>query len=221
MRALAVAVALLAPPVTHDVVPVYIAAGGTGFITEYVTTVGARQPQLAGRLRVFRRPRAPFRDLLPPELQQQLEFMAQAGFGGNPRGSRLMLVRDGVRIYGLPASHGQVCVFVLPDLQMQCWSALQHGATPVVDARRDVWGLVGDTAQRVDVGFAAGTLRAAVGTNAFYLRLPRHVVAPQRIVVTDRDGARHVYTVKRCRVGEGDAPFIPAYNPLTPPPSPC
>lgn len=146
--------------------------------------------------------------------------MALAGFGGDPHGSRLLLVHDGVRIYGLPWRHGEVCVFILPDLQMHCWGVLQHGATPFGEPRRDVWGLLGNAARRVDVTFAGGTLRATIGANVFYLRLPRHVVAPQRIVVTDRD-ALHIYTVRRCRIDAGDLPFIPAYNPLAPPPLLC
>jgi len=141
-------------------VPVYVDAAATGFVSEYVTTTGSRQPQLADRLRVFRRPRAPFRDLLPAELQQQVQLIAQVGFGSDPRGSRLMLVRGGVRIYGLPGPFGEACVFVLPEVQMQCWSTLEHGAAPVVDARRDVWGLLGNAARRLDVMVAAGTFRA-------------------------------------------------------------
>jgi hypothetical protein len=220
MRTLAIAIALLAPPVTHDVVPVYVAANAAVSVSEYISTIGGRTPQLAVRLRAFHRPRAPFRDLLPAELQQQVQLMARAGFGGDPRRSRLLLARAGVRIYGVPGPHGLVCAFVLPELRMECWQTLQHGATPVVDAHRDVWGLVGNAVRRVDVTFAARTLRAAVGTNAFYLRLPRHVVAPNTIIVTDRDGARHVYTVVRCRI-DASRPFIPTYNPLTPPPPPC
>jgi hypothetical protein len=223
LRTFAVALALLAPPVTHDVVPVYVNAVGTGFVSEYVVTKDGPHAGLTGALRVFRRPRSPFRDLLPADVQQQVAFMAQAGFVADPRRSRLLLAQAGVRIYGIPASHGQACAFLLPEIQMQCWSTLRHGATPVVDARLDVWGLLGDAARRVDVIFAAGTMRATVGANAFYLRLPAHVVVPERIVVRDRDGARHVYTIVRCHLETGDRPFIPVFNPLTPPlpPSSC
>ena len=107
-------------------------------MSEYVVTNGPPHAGLTSALRVFRRPRSPFRDLLPADLQQQVQFMVQAGFVADPRGSRLLLSRAGVRIYGLPASHGQACAFLLPEIRMECWSALQHGATPVVDARLDV-----------------------------------------------------------------------------------
>lgn len=139
LRTFAVALALVAPPVTHDVVPVYVTATGTGFVSEYVVTKGGPQAGLTGALRVFRRPRSPFRDLLPADLQQEVAFMAQAGLVGDPRRSRLLLSHAGVRIYGVPASHGQACAFLLPEIQMECWSALRHGAVPVVDARLDVW----------------------------------------------------------------------------------
>lgn len=71
--------------------------------------------------------------------------------------------------------------------------------------------------------FATGTVQATVGANAFYLRLPPHVVVPERIVVSDRGGARHVYTIVRCHLATSDRPFIPVFNPLTPPlpPSSC
>jgi hypothetical protein len=64
---------------------------------------------------------------------------------------------------------------------------------------RAVWGVVDDGATRVDVTIGTRTLHALLARNAFFLALPHGTVVPSRIVVRERDGARHVYVVKRLR----------------------
>ena len=220
MVAALIALALAAPAPTHDTLPVYVGnglIGGQGFLVEFTTSWGSRQPRLPTQLSAFRRPRA-IQDLLPEPLLQQAQFFAITGLGLAPRRSRLLLAHGTLRIYGIPAAHGEVCAFVVPALSTDCTAALTHGASPKVEPGFAVWGLAGDRAARVDVRFATGTLRAALGTNAFYLRMPRGEVAPKSIVVTDNDGARHVYTVERCHLADFDDKLALPSGPLDPPP---
>jgi hypothetical protein len=213
-----IALALAVPAPTHDTLPVYVDQGsGGGFFVEFTTTWGARQLKLPAQLRAFRRARG-IQDLLPAPLLQRAQFFAVTGLGLEPRHSRLLLADGRIRIYGIPTRRGQLCAFVVPTESTDCTAVLLHGAWPKVEPRLVVWGVVDDRATRVDLRFATGTLRAALGTNAFYLGMPRGEVAPRSIVVTDRGGARHVYTIERCHVADfGDQVALPS-GPLDPPP---
>jgi hypothetical protein len=196
---------------------VYVGSGqGFGFFT---TTGGAK---LAPSLRVFREP-AGLDDGAPPAVRQQMQMFSAVGMPAEPERSRLMLVAGSTRIYGVPLSDGVVCAFVLPAPGVDCVPELMHGAAPVVDSRQDVWGLLGNAAVRVDVLVAGRSLHATVGRNAFYLRLPRGVVAPTSVIVRDRDGARHIYTIRRCRSDTTDlkgTALDSIASPLAPPLAP-
>jgi hypothetical protein len=146
-------------------------------------------------------------DVVPPEAQQLARFA-----GGDVARSRLLLAAGGVRVYAFPADRGRLCI-VRVRLGGSCISALIHGVYPQVEPRRDVWGIVDDGAASVDVTVGRRTLRAHLGRNAFFLRLPARAVVPTRIVVRERDGARHVFTVRRCTPRD----VSPLSSPLGPP----
>jgi hypothetical protein len=207
MRALAVALALLAPPVTHDVLPVYVPpAGNTASLVEFASSDGG--PSAAPlRLGVFRRPRTPA-DEAPQRLQMFAQFV-----GGRLGRSRVLIATGGMQIYAFPADGGKVCFMLLPLGGGRCLASLIDGAYPQVDPRRDVWGIVDDDATRVDVLLGSRILHPALGRNAFFATLPMHTVVPKRIVVHEHDGSRHVYDVKRCAAVE----FSPFSSLLGPP----
>jgi hypothetical protein len=208
-----IALALAVPAPTHDTLPVYVDTGSGYEVVLWSTTSGP-EPRL--QLGAFRRPRAIW-DLLPEPLQEEAHLMALSWLGLEPQRSRLLLVRGTVRIYGIPTASREVCAFVLEPHSLNCPARPMHGATPKVEPRVAVWGIVSDRASRVDVRFHTRTAHAVVGNNAFYLRMPRGEVAPRSIVVTDSDGARHVYTIERCHVADFDQLVLPS-GPLDPPP---
>lgn len=210
MRALVVALALLAPPpVTHDTLPVLVpppgpAAGGIDVVWRWGGGFGSTPPV---RLGVFRRPRT-LADIAPA----QLELYARLT-GGHLDRSRLLVASGATRIYAFPAEGGKVCFMKLPLGGGTCVDSLVDGAYPQVDARRDAWGVVDDGAGSVDVDVGGRLLRPRIARNAFFVALPARTVAPTRIVVHERDGATHVYDVDRCTVGD----ITPFATPLGPP----
>jgi len=211
------------PPTTHDVLPVFVSTGRSGVGVDFFSTStswGATKTHrsLARSLGVFARPARPS-DVLPP--------VARAAFSapGSPvapepaRGRRL-LARGSASIYAEPTRQGSVCYFLVGGgggSGGSCVSELLDGALPQVTAGR-VWGLTDNGAIAVDVRLpASGWLHASLGRNAFYLRLPHRVLAPTQIVVRERNGARHIYDVRRCRVT--DLSPLSGMSPLSP--SPC
>jgi hypothetical protein len=76
-----------------------------------------------------------------------------------------------------------------------------------------VWGIVDDDAVSVDVTVGRRILRATLGRNAFFRQLPPGTVIPTQIVVRERNRARHIFDVKRCRLTD----FTPLQAPLGPP----
>jgi hypothetical protein len=188
------------PATTHDVVPIFLGDRGPVFF------VSTDQSSLASSLRVFRTPRT-LRDLPPRSLLDQASYWLLDGIALEPGRSR-RLVSD---LYGFPESDGGVCFF-FPDTRGYCRSSLLHGAYPFVDARFGVvYGLLSDRAVRVEVNGR----KARIGRNAFYARASR----VRTVVVTDRDGTRHVYTFYNCEVTEPRFQLVE--RPLDPLPDYC
>lgn len=199
MVAALIALALAVPPPTHDVLPIFLGDRGPVYLDfEQRTT-------LASHLRVFRAPRT-LGDLLPRGLfTQAFEWNLDAGSA--------RLLAPG--LYGIREPSGGVCFWPVRGWGY-CVAGLRHGAYPFVDARDGaVYGLLSDRAARVTVN----SRRAKIGRNGFYARARR----VRRIVVTDRDGARHVYTFEPCEVIDGtDSMFERIVErPLDPRPDYC
>jgi len=195
LAAALVALALAAPPVTHDVVPVVVAPvhPGTARGVDYEYTWGSKAGAIP-HLGVFDRPRRA-RDVLPRVARTFVRF-AHA----DVRASRLLLSTGSTRIYAVPKDRGaQLCVLREPSGGGTCVGSFAHDAYPQVQPRDAVWGVVDDGAVQVDVTIAHDVVHARLGRNAFFLALPHGAVAPSRIVVRERDGTRHVYVVKRLR----------------------
>jgi hypothetical protein len=209
VRELAAALALLGPPVTHTVLPVFVpppgrANGGMEVVWSGIDSASSGTPI---RLAVFRRPRTP-----ADEAPQRLRMFGQL-VGGRLNQSRLLVVADTMQIYAFPADGGKVCFMRLPFGGGSCIGSLVDGVYPQVDARQDVWGIVDDAATRVDIHIGKRVLHPNIGRNAFYANLPAHVVAPTRIVVHEHNGSSHVFDVERCSAGD----MSPLAAPLAPP----
>jgi hypothetical protein len=199
MRALAIGLALLAPPVTHTVLPVFVPPAGQsqrGGMEVVWSSMDNSPSSVPIRLGVFRRPRTP-----ADEAPQRLRIFAQF-VGGRLNQSRLLLAADTMQIYAFPADGGKVCFMRLPFGGGSCIASLVDGAYPQVDARQDVWGIVDDAATGVDVHIGKRVLHPNIGRNAFYAKLPAHVVVPTRIVVHDRDGSSHIFDAERCSTAD-------------------
>jgi hypothetical protein len=188
------------PATTHDVLPIFLGDRGPVFFAPTGSS------PLASRLHVFRTPRS-MRDLLPRTLLDQAMNWSLDGILQRPDRSRRLVSN----LYGIPESNGDVCFF-FPDTRGYCRASLLHGAYPFVDARFGVvYGLLSDKAVRVEVDGR----RARIGRNAFYVRASR----VRTVVVTDRDGARHVYTFYPCEVTEPRFQLVE--RPLDPLPDYC
>jgi hypothetical protein len=214
---IAVAAALAVAPValanggdTHDVLPVYINSAGSAAEYAFATDAAAHPPPLARSLRVFSAlPGAA--DLLPARLRRA--FPAAPGTTPEPSRSRRLLAAGGRTIFAYPTRRGGVCYFLLPLGGGGCTDVLLDGALPQVEPGL-VWGLIDDGAVRVDVRISRSrVLEAHRGRNAFLLELPKPTLVPSEIVVHERSGVRHVYTIRRCR---SLTPLTGA-NPLAPP----
>jgi hypothetical protein len=196
---------------THDVLPVAVNNGpnaGTDLIFTWSSPHGSRLT-LARSLRAFTKPRK--HTAVAPET---IAFPATPAFTPEPDRAQLLLSSGAARIVAYPTKQGDVCFF-LEGVSGSCSSALGDGALPMVE-RGQVWGLIDNEAVAVNVLVrASGLLNAAIGRNAFYLRLPKPVQAPNEIVVQERDGVRHIYTIRACHIG----PLTPltASAPLPPP----
>ena len=206
------------PRATHDVLPVVVSTDrnrSSGVDFEFSWSKGShKHGSLARSLAVFARlPRAI--DSLPAR-EQHVFAMPGSPITPLPAKSRLLLTAGGASIYAEPTKQGSVCYFLVPLGNGSCVSSLLHGALPQVTAGQ-VWGLMNNAAAAVSVRVpTSGWLHAKLGRNAFYLLLPHNVLAPTEIVVRERSGARHVYTIKRCHIG----PISPLTGaaPLSPPP---
>jgi len=200
--ALAVLAAALAlhtsPPATHDRLPVFLGDRGPVYFDSL------RAVPLASTLRVFHA-RSGLRDVLPESL-----YPPSADWDYLPAQSRLLVAAGRARLYGIPELSGGVCFYIHDAYHGYCVARLVHGAYPFVDARTgEAFGLLSDRAARVTVDGRA----AAFGRNGFYVRAS-HV---RTIVVTDHDGARHVYSFYPCEVRDyNDIPFhyVPPLDPL-------
>ena len=208
-----------APRVTRDEVPVFVqSSGGIDLVFRW----GTKQERLDRKLGVFRRA-ASLRDVLPSELQQIMSQFARVGepLHFEPARARLLVRGDDESVFGLPTRKGSVCLFRAPLGFGPCVDTLEHGSHVEVNASTDarglVWGLTSDRTVSVQVRLASRWLRAHLGRNGFVLRLPGGVVMPREVLVRDRDGARHVYVMKRCK----PAVFYPVTTPIGPPPSTC
>lgn len=203
------------PGSTHDVLRVVVGNGAqysSGY--DFFWNKSVKSASLARSLAVFARLPTPG-DSLPASLRHAFANPG-APITPLPDKARRLVATGGASIYAEPTKQGSVCVFLVPLGSGSCVNALLHGALPQVTAGQ-VWGLMDNTAVAVSVRApSSGWLRARLGRNAFYLRLPQHVLAPTEIVVRERSGARHVYTIKRCRI----APISPLTGapPLGPPP---
>jgi hypothetical protein len=224
-----VALALTASPpqhprtiaqVTHDVLPVFVAAGNGATSYQFTWTGAGRAERLVVTLAVFAEPGGP-QDVLPPAFQQFARFMSrQPGLELDDLRARLLVTSGAHRLYGVPMKTGTVCMFRDTPGGSSCPTALLHGAYPQVEAgwksrRGQVWGLTDNGAASVRVQLRSGWLAAKLGRNGFYLELPPRIVAPKQIVVSERSGLRHVYDIKRCRVDIAQ-PLLT--SPVGPPP---
>lgn len=193
VAALIAVLALAAPPVTHDMLPVYVGPSNRGVDSyEYTWGAGAPHPVSLG---VFARPRRR-QDAAPPMVRTFARLMR-----GDLAQSRLLLASGMERIYAFPAQRHQICFMRTPRGGGSCVRSLVHGAYPRVDPHRDVWGLVDDDAVSVDVTVAHRVLHAQLGQNAFFMRLPAHAAVPTRIVVRERNRTRHIFDIERCTPG--------------------
>lgn len=206
VAALAALLLAAGPPVTHDVLPVYVSPTANAGVDEYTWTwrAGTSSPLALG---VFKRPRT-LADVTPARARLFAQFT-----GGQLDDSRLLIRAGTTEVYAFPADRKQVCVMRLPEGGGSCLQSLIDGAYPQVEPRKDVWGIVDDDAVRVDVDVARHVLHAKLGRNAFYLALPDGTVVPTRIVVHERNRARHVFDVERCRLND----VSPLQAPLGPP----
>ena len=207
--ALVLALAPAALADTHDVLPVYVDSPA-GVDVEFSWSGHSDRHVLARSLRVLTTPRRPS-DALPSEILQ----FARPTPGITPltRRSHLLVSVGRRQVYAYPTREGDVCVYLVPLGGGQCDPAMMDGALPQVE-RGLVWGLVDNAATRVGVRIGRHSVDAHLGRNAFLLRLPGGVRAPTQIVVYERGGTRHVYTIKRCRVQNvtpltGSAPLAP------------
>jgi hypothetical protein len=179
---LAAVVALhMPPPATHDTLYTFLGDRGPVYL-DYGAV-----PPVASKLRVFRT-HSRLWDVLPRSL-----YAPSADWNYEPSKSRLLFASGRVLLYGIPEQTGGVCFYIHDPYHGYCVDHLLHGAYPFVDAHTgEAFGLLGDRARRVTVD---GRL-AMIGKNAFYIRAS-HV---DKVVVTDRDGWRHVYTFTPCEV---------------------
>jgi hypothetical protein len=192
-----IALALAAPAPTHDVLPIFLGDRGPVYLD-----FGQRST-LASSLRVFRAPRT-LDDLLPRGLfTRAYEWNLDSGSA--------RLLAPG--LYGIREPSGAVCFWPVRGWGY-CVAGLRHGAYPFVDARNGtVYGLLGDGAARITVDGRA----AKIGRNGFYVRARR----VRRVVVTDRDGAVHVYTFEPCEVVDYNDNPLGGLAPLDPKPDYC
>jgi hypothetical protein len=180
---------------THDVLPVVVDQGANAGVGFYWRFDGEPR-SLAHSLAVFQEPRRP-EDLLRPD--EQYAFEPSPGFTPEPSRARLLIAVGSIRVTAYPTKQGDVCYSLGPLGAGSCVAGLIDGAMPQVTGGQ-VWGLMDNGATAVAVRVpASGWLHAALGRNAFYLRLPPHVLAPSEIVVRERSGIRHFYTIERCR----------------------
>lgn len=192
LSALAAALALAAPPPTHDALPIFLGDRGPVYLYDFDT----RSPSLASTLRVFRVRRGIF-DLVPRTLLEDLDFYDNSYELDR---SRLLVAHGPTRLYGIPQPNGGLCFYDQTGVGYCVIRLLHRAAYPFVDARTGrVFGLVSDQVVRVDVRFANRTRRATLGRNAFVASGSR----PRWVVATDRDGARHLYTFFPCEVIDG------------------
>jgi hypothetical protein len=197
---------------TRDVLPVFADEGASSSV-EFFSSTSRHVRPLAQSLAVFKEPARPS-DALPA--RERDVFVASPQITPEPNRARLLITAGPVRIFAYPTKQGLVCYFLEPAGSGGCAPDLLDGALPQVE-RGEVWGLIDDGAEAVDVRVpASGWLRAAIGRNAFYIRLPRNVLAPSEIVVRERNGVRHVYAIKRCHAG--DVSPLAGASPLRPPP---
>jgi len=199
-----------AAPDTHDVLPVVVDRGANADFA-FFWQVGEKHASLARSLAVFQKPRRP-EDLLPAD--EQHGFGSSPGFTPEPSRARLLIAVGSARVDAYPTKQGDVCYFLGPLGGGSCVPGLLDGALPQV-TRGQVWGLIDNGAEAVDVRVpASGWLHAAIGRNAFYLRLPGTILAPSEIVVRERSGIRHFYSIRRC--------YLAQISPLAPlSPGPC
>lgn len=203
------------PGTTHDVLRVVVGTGAqysSGF--DFTSPRSAKSAPLARSLAVFARLPRPS-DLLPEHLRHVFASPLSP-VTPEPGQARRLVAAGDASVYAEPTKQGSVCIFLVPLGNGSCIDALLHGALPQVSAGQ-VWGLMDNAAVAVSVRApGSGWLHAKLGRNAFYLRLPRRVAAPTEIVVRERSGVRHIYTIKRCRIG----PISPLAGaaPLGPPP---
>jgi hypothetical protein len=156
--------------------------------------VRGRRP-LAPRLGVFRSPARPSDSVPPAPAPLPLPHVTPE------RGrSRLLLTGPALRIYAYPTKEGAVCYVLEPRGEGSCLPFLIDGAFPQVRPWQDVWGLVDDGAEAVDVRIGADWRPARLGRNAFYLPLPANVAAPAQVLVHERTGPDHRYVIKPCRI---------------------
>jgi hypothetical protein len=187
------ATVIAAPPVTHDVIPVLVqpahATSGADF-----AWAAPRSRTGIPHLAVFSR-RATAADRLPSEVR----VFFRTVHGSTPR---LLVASGAARVYAFRNARHQVCVVRTPLGEGQCVADLAHGAFPDVESRKAVFGIVDDGAVRVDVTVRGRTRRAVLGRNGFLLAL-RGAAAPTRIIVHERNGERHVFTIERCTTPTG------------------
>jgi hypothetical protein len=208
LSAVLAALALAAPPPTHDRVFVYLGFHGPVYVYYFDT----RRPSLASTLQVFHVRRG-IRDLLPHTLIEDLDYDTPYELNR----SRLLLVHRSTRLYAIPMTTGGLCFY--DQIRVgYCVIRLLHGAAyPFVDPRTGrVFGLLSDEAVRVDVRFADGIRRATIGRNAFLAGGSQ----PRAVTVTERNGRRHIYTFEPCWVVYSTE-ILPIARPLDPLPEYC
>jgi hypothetical protein len=147
----------------------------------------------------------------------QVEFFSRVSGGARTLAHTLAVFDDPARPGdALPAVERQIFAMPGSPITPEPGRArrLFSSGMPEV-SRGQVWGLMDNGADAVDVRVpASGWLHAALGRNAFYLRLPPEVLAPSEIVVRERNGIRHFYRIERCHLGQitpltGAAPLGP------------
>ena len=209
LSALAAALVLAAaPPATHDRVFIYLGFHGPVYLYYFDT----RSPSLASTLHVFHVRRG-FRDLLPHTLIEDLDYNTPFELDR----SRLLVTKGSTRLYAIPTAQGGLCFYDERGTGYCVIRLLHRAAYPFVDPRTGrVFGLLSDDVVRVDVRFADGVRRAAIGRNAFVAGGSK----PRSMTVTQRNGRRHVYTFEPCWVVDSNE-VLPIDRPLDPLPDYC
>jgi hypothetical protein len=181
---------------THQTLRVFVDDPPSAGVAEFIWTSHSGSDHLS-RLRVFAAKRRSA-DVLPGPLATA--FGSDPGVTPLPAHSRLLVAGDAKQVFAYPTKQGGICYFLWPQRNGACTETWDGGALPHVE-RGFVWGIVDNATTRVDVRLpASGWLHARLGRNGFILGLPDDIRAPTQIVVRERSGANHVYTIKRCRV---------------------